>query len=267
MAIPVVSNAQANTASQSDRVKIALKDNFSLTLRFNAYPRFSFDLWLPELAIFDSDVDRSQGAQPIDGVWLGKWHGNLQVEGRLTSGNKIMDFICTLKPLSRNAIMLELEVLNAGKADWTDYAQLAFCLAPSEGNDSFSDKSGDRSYINSYQSGIQQITEAGEIGDFNHYPVGGLTDPKDSLQRARVKDGFVARQSADGQVTISFMWDVAARVDVNPGGLDCIHSHPAAGPLKAGESKLLHGFIMIREGTAEDQYKAMKSLIENRPYE
>ena len=58
------------------------------------------------------------------------------------------------------------------------------------------------------------------------------------------------------------MWEKAARVDVNPGGLDCIHSHPAVGPLKAGDTKSLKGFIMIREGTARDHYTEMKDLIE-----
>jgi hypothetical protein len=261
-AVPVISSAQANTASRTDLVKIALKDNFSLTLRFTAYPRLSFDLWLPELAIFDSDLDRSQLAQPIDGVWLAKREGNLQVKGRLTAGNKVMDFKCTLKPLSMDAIMLDLEVLNSGQVDWTGYAQLAVCLAPSEGNAAFSDSTGARTYIHTRHAGIQSICEAGDVGDFNHYAVDDHNDPGDSVQRARVKDGFVARVSSDGKLSISFMWEDAARVDVNPGGLDCIHSHPAAGPLKAGKSKSLHGFIMIREGTAEDHYTSMKSLIE-----
>lgn len=261
-AVPVISDAQANTASRIDLVKIALKDNFSLTLRFSAYPRFSFDLWLPELAIFDSDLDRSQPAQPIDGVWLAKREGNLQVKGRLTDGNKAMDFKCTLKPLSMDAIMLELEVLNSGQVDWTGYAQLAVCLAPSEGNAAFSDSTGGRSYINPRHAGVQSISEAGVVGDFNHYAVGDRNDPADSIQRARAEDGFVARESSDGKISISFIWDDAARVDVNPGGLDCIHSHPALGPLKAGESKSRKGYIMIREGTAGEHYTAMKELIE-----
>jgi hypothetical protein len=261
IALPVVSSAQAGPASRKDLVSIALKDNYSLTLRFNAYPRFAFDMWLPELAIFDSDLDRSQVAQPIEGVWLGKWQGNLQVEGRLTTGNKGMDFMCTLKPLTGDAIMLDLEVSNSGQVDWNDYAQLAVCLAPSEGNHAFSDKTGERSYVSSPHAGIQRITKAGVVGDFNHYAVEGHSDPGDTIQRAQVKDGFVARQSADGQLTLSFMWDEAARVDVNPGGLDCIHSDPAAGPLKAGETKILHGFIMIGEGTVKDRYTAMQNLI------
>jgi hypothetical protein len=265
LAMPVLCSAQASPASRTDLVKIALKDDYSLMLRFRAYPRYAFDLWLPELAIFDSDLDRSQEAQPIEGVWLGKWQGNLQVEGRLTTGNKGMDFLCTLKPLSGDALMLDLEVLNSGHADWNDYAQLAVCLAPSEGNHAFSDKTGDRSYVSSQHAGIQRITKAGVVGDFNHYAVEGHSDPADSIQRARVKDGFVARQSADGRLTLSFMWDDAARVDVNPGGLDCIHSDPAAGPLKAGETKILHGYIMIGKGTVEDRYTAMKNLIKDHP--
>jgi hypothetical protein len=111
-------------------------------------------------------------------------------------------------------------------------------------------------------AGIQSLTEAGVVGEYNHYAVGDHNDQADSLQRARVRDGFVTRESSGGKIYLSFMWDEAARVDVNPGGLDCIHSHAAAGPLKAGGSKSLKGFIMIREGTPGDQYDAMKDLIE-----
>ena len=262
LAMPALSNAQVNTASRTDLVKIALKDDFCLTLRFAAYPRLAFDLWLPELAIFDSDLDRSQEAQPIDGVWLAKRQGNLQVKGRLTAGNKAMDFTCLLKPLSEEAIMLELKVTNSGQADWTQYAQLAVCLASSEGNASFSDLSGNRSFIRSQHTGVHCITEIGDVGAFIHYAVGRVGDPADTLQRAQVRDGFVARESTDRKTCISFMWEDAARVDVNPRGLDCIHSHPAVGPLKAGDSKSLHGFIMIGEGTPGDQYAAMKALFQ-----
>ena len=59
------------------------------------------------------------------------------------------------------------------------------------------------------------------------------------------------------------MWEESARVDVNPGGLDCIHSHPSIGPLKAGDSRSLKGYIMMEEGTAEDHYSSMKDLIES----
>jgi hypothetical protein len=173
-----------------------------------------------------------------------------------------MDFECTLIPLSPSALMLELEVTNSGQVDWTDYAQLAICLAPMESNAAFSDTSGERSYLVAQNSGVTAISETGVVGDFNHYAVGGHNDHTDSIQRAQIKDGFVARESSDGKMTISFMWKNAARVDVNPGGLDCIHSHPAVGPLKAGDSKSLKGFIMIREGGPGDQYAIMKDLIE-----
>ncbi len=262
MAIPGSSHAQVISPSQEELVKIALKDKYCLTLRFNEYPGYAFNLWLPELAIFDSDLDRSQSAEPIDGVWLAKRYGNLRVTGRLRTENKSMDFKCTLNPLSTSAIMLELEVLNSGRLDWTDYAQLAVCLAPVESNAAFSDTSGERSYIISQNAGMHSITEAGVVGDYNHYAVGDRNDNTDPIQRAQLKDGFVARESHDGKITISFMWEKSARVDVNPGGLDCIHSHPAVGPLKAGDSKSLKGYIMIREGTAGDHYTLMKDLIE-----
>jgi len=262
LAIPGSSQAQVTSPSQEELVKIALKDKYGLTLRFNAYPSYAFNLWLPELAIFDSDLDRSKDAHPIDGVWLARIYGNLQVTGRLTTEFQRMDFKCTLIPLSASTIMLELEVTNSGQVDWTDYAQLAVCLAPMEGNAAFSDTSGDRSYLVGQNSGIQTISMAGEVGDYNHYAVGDRNDHTDSIQRALVKDGFVARESSDGKMSISFMWEDAARVDVNPGGLDCIHSHPAVGPLKAGESKSLKGFIMIMKGTPGDQYAEMKDLID-----
>jgi len=265
LVIPGLSDAQVISASQEELVKIALKNKYCLTLRFNEFPAYAFHLWLPELAIFDSDLDRSRAAKPINGVWLARRQGNLQVSGRLTTGNKRMDFKCTLKPLSTSAIMLALEVINAGQQDWTDYTQLAVCLAPAEGNAAFSDTTGERSYINPQHTLIHSITGVGVVGDFNHYAVGDRNDPADSIQRSRVKDGFVARESSDGKISISFMWENAARVDVNPGGLDCIHSHPAAGPLKAGESKSLNGYIMIREGTARDHYTLMKELIDKYP--
>lgn len=261
LAIPGSSEAQVRSASQEELVKIALKDKYCLTLRFNQYPGYAFNLWLPELAIFDSDLDRSQAADPIDGVWLVKRHGNLQVKGRLTAGNKNMDFKCTLNPLSASSIMLILEVLNSGQVDWTDYAQLAVCLGPAGNNVSFSDTTGKRSYINGQDAGIRSITSAGAVGDYNHYAVGGRNDNMDSIQRTHVKDGFVARETTDGKISISFMWEEAARVDVNPGGLDCIHSHPAVGPLKAGDSKSLNGYILIGDGTAVDHYISMKDLI------
>lgn len=262
LSIPGSSEAQVRSASHEELVKIALKDKYCLTLRFNEYPGYAFNLWFPELAIFDSDLDRSQAADPIDGVWLAKRHGNLQVKGRLMAGNKSMDFKCTLHPLSTSIIMLDLEVLNSGKVDWTDYAQLAVCLAPAGDNVIFSDTTGERSYINGQDAGISSITNAGVVDDYNHYAVGDRIDNSDSIQRARINDGFVARESTDGKISISFMWEEAARVDVNPGGLDCIHSHPAVGPLKAGDSKSLNGYILIGDGTAFDHYISMKDLVE-----
>jgi len=262
LSIPGSSQAQVPSPSQEELVKIALKDEYGLTLRFNAYPAYAFNLWLPELAIFDSDLDRSKDAHPIDGVWLARRYGNLQVTGRLTTEIKSMDFKCTLIPISASAIMLELEVMNSGQVEWSDYAQLAICLAPVEGNTTFSDTSGERSFLLSQNSDIRSITEIGVVGDYNHYAVGGHHDQTDSIQRAQINDGFVSRKSSDGKISISFMWEDAARADVNPGGLDCIHSHPAVGPLKAGDSKSIKGFIMIQEGTPRDHYALMKDLID-----
>ena len=263
LGIPGSSDAQVTSPSKGELVKIALKDKYCLTLTFNEYPGYAFNLWLPELAIFDSDLDRSQTADPIDGVWLAKRHGNLQVKGRLLAGNKSMDFTCTLNPLSASSIMLELEVLNSGQVDWADYTQLAVCLAPADDNVSFSDKTGEHSYVNSPDAGISPITSAGVVGDYNHYAVGDRNDNTDTIQRAHLKDGFVARERTEGKISISFMWEEAARVDVNPGGLDCIHSHPAIGPLKAGDSKSLNGYILIRDGTPWDHYAFMKELAES----
>jgi hypothetical protein len=206
-------------------------------------------------------MDRSTVAEPKDGVWLAKRHGNLQVRGQFKAENKRMDFKCNLIPQSASSLMLELEVENTGQSDWTDYAQLAVCLAPAENNTVFSDSIGDRSYVYLKDSGILPITQAGDVGAFNHYAVGELDDPQDSIQRSNVDNGFVARENTNGKLAISFMWDCSARVDVNPGGLDCIHSHPATGPLKAGESKTLKGYIMLREGSPEDHYVLLLELI------
>jgi hypothetical protein len=253
--------AQVLSPPQEERVRIALKDDYCLTLRFDQYPKYAFYLWLPELAIFNDDQDRSSTAEPVEGVWLAKRQGNLQVKGRLRSADKQMDFRCSLHPQSASTILLELKVENTGLSDWTDYAQLAVCLAPAGNNRAFSDSSGDRSYIINEDSGILPITQAGKVGAFNHYPVGERFDPKDSIQRTNVENGFVARESIDGKSTISFMWEHAARVDVNPGGLDCIHSHPAVGPLIPGESKTLKGYIMLEKGSPEDHHISMKKLI------
>jgi hypothetical protein len=263
LANPGSSYAQVTSPSQTELVKIALKDKYSLTLRFNDYPGYAFNLWLPELAIFDSDLDRSQAADPIEGVWLSRRYGHLQVKGQLSTEKKGMDFKCTLNPLSASVVMLELEILNTGPQDWTDYAQLAVCLAPAASNNVFSDTTGERSYLNPKNARIQSIADAGVVGDYNHYVVGDRNDYSDSIQRARLSDGFVARERTDEKISISFMWEESARVDVNPGGLDCIHSHPAIGPLKAGDSKSLKGYIMIGEGTAEDHYTSMQDLIES----
>ena len=259
--LPVLTDsafAQVISPAQEERVKIALKDDYCLTLRFDQYPRYAFHLWLPELAIFDDDQDRSTTAEPVDGVWLAKRHGNLQVKGRLKTADKQIDFKCSLDPQTASTILLEMEVENTGVSDWTDYAQLAICLAPAENNRAFSDSSGDRSYIRQKDTGIVPITHAGNVGAFNHYPVGQRNDPKDSIQGTNVDNGFVARQSSNEKLTVSFMWENSARVDVNPGGLDCIHSHPAVGPLNAGESKTLKGYIMLGEGSPEDQYNSMQ---------
>lgn len=262
LAIPGSSQAQVTSPSQEELIKIALKNKYCLTLRFNEYPGYAFNLWLPELAIFDSDMDRTEAADPIDGVWLSKRYGNLQLTGRLSTETKRMDFKCTLNPLSSSTMMLELEVQNTGQVDWSNYAQLAVCLAPVESNAAFSDTSGARSYISSPNVGIQSLSEAGIVGNYNHYAVGDHNDQTDSIQRTTVKDGFIVRESSDRKMSVSFMWEDAARVDVNPGGLDCIHSHPAVGPLKAGDSRSLKGFIMIREGSPRDHYALMKDLID-----
>ena len=258
---PDTVEAQVISPAREEQVKIALKDNYCLTLRFNQYPRYAFNLWLPELAIFDNDNDRSSVAEPVDGVWLAKRQGNLQVKGRLKALNKQMDFRCTLIPQSTSSILLELEVENTGPSDWSDYTHLAICLAPAENNPAFSDSSGDRSYIFAQDSGLLPITRTGEVGPFNHYPVGERNDPQDSIQRSNLDNGYVARESNNGKLTISFMWNGSARVDVNPGGLDCIHSHPATGPLKPGESRTQKGYILLSETSPEDHYKSLQELL------
>jgi len=84
------------------------------------------------------------------------------------------------------------------------------------------------------------------------------TDPDDAEERNQVADGYVARTSRDGKLTLSICWDESSRVDVNPGGLKCIHSHPAIGPLKPGETLTRKGLIMIKESSVQDNYELMK---------
>ena len=259
--IPEESEAQAISETTKDLVEISVIDSFSLSLRFNAYPEYAFVMWLPELAIFDSDLERSHTNNAIDGEWFEKDQGYWQVKGQAGTDKKSVVYKCILKPLSAGAMMLMLEATNAGQHAWTDYAQLAICLAPDKRNTAFSDKSGTRSFITSERDKIIPLRTAGEVGAYNHYVVGDRSDTSDSIQRAHVHDGFAARTSVDGKITISFIWENAARVDVNPGGLDCIHSHPAIGPLNPGDSKSLIGFIIINEGSAREHHSAMNNLI------
>jgi len=239
---------------------IPVNDSFHLELNFPDYPDHHFSLWLPELVIFNKDSERKM-LQSINGTWYEKDTGNVIVMGKTMEGARSLDFKCLLRPLSKSSVMLVLEVENTGTDAWSDYAQLAICLAPEKGELAFSDTSGAMSFIMSLEGEIIALPEAGTVEGYNHYPVGHRSDDSDTAQVTRIDDGFIGRTGSRGNTTISFMWNNSARVDVNPGGLDCIHSHPAIGPLDPGDSKIVFGFINIGPGDAASRYDIMEDLI------
>ena len=140
------------------------------------------------------------------------------------------------------------------------YAHLAVCLSPRQ-DSCFSDKSGERTYVVNKNGKITSISELDTVGKFNHYPVAHVNDATDGVQRKTVLNGFVARTNKSEKSTISFMWDKAARIDVNPGGLDCIHSHPAIGPLKPGETTVCKGRLLIKDLSPEKSLNMMQKAL------
>jgi hypothetical protein len=176
-----------------------------------------------------------------------------------TEGKQRASFRCTLTPIAADEILMVLDVRNTGNVLWSDYAQLAICLSPKQ--ETMHDSLGSRTFINTRNSSLTAISEIGNAGGFNHFPVGVRTDPADPDERDRVVDGFVARKNQDGKLILSVYWNESARVDVNPGGFNCIHSHPAIGPLEPGDTLTRYGIIMVKESSVMNQYDLMMARL------
>lgn len=242
----------------SDVMKLTPSKPYSLVLSFPGCPENTFGLWLPETAIFDSDSSRAECRSMTE--WFRKTDQGASVVGEAEEGKWKAAFVCCLEPLAEDELMLVLEVKNVGDIPWTNYAQLAICLSARE--KVFHDQRGERTFVVTEKAGLCPLAKTGIVGPLNHYPVDDRTDPEDGLQQTRVSSGFVARMSADSGLTVSFSWDKAARVDVNPGGLSCIHSHPSIGPLNPGETVRRRGFIMIKKATIQDSFEFMQAQLQ-----
>jgi len=248
----------ACTGSKKELELMSIKpaEAYNLVLSSPKYPDATFSFWLPELVIFDNDKDRAECKIHKD--WYTQKGQSIIVEGE-TKGEQRVSFKCKLTPKSKDEILLTLNVRNTGDIPLSDYAHLAICLSPQQGV--FWDSLGSRTYVNSKDGRLISILQNGDVKDFNHYPVGDRTDNADTEQRDPVSDGYVARTSPDGKLILSFCWDESARIDVNPGGLKCIHSHPAIGPLNPGERLTRKGLIMIKKSNVTDNYKLMQARI------
>ncbi|HKJ69056.1 MAG TPA: hypothetical protein VKA68_13940 [bacterium] len=215
---------------------------FAFTLSSPTHPGMNFRLWLPELAIFNSDSQRGE-PELMDTEWVGQENGNVRVSG--IAGDKVhtVRFEFLLSPTDKTTLALTLTVENTGDSAFNDYANLAVCLSPMDS--SFGDQTGFRTFAVNKEGQLRPVRELAEYESFNHYPVDDRADVNDPEERCQLANGFVARTNMEGSNTIAFKWDKSARVDVNPGGLDCIHSHPAIGPLNPGESITRHGYIVM----------------------
>jgi hypothetical protein len=236
------------------------EDPYIFNIQFQRDSLYDFRLWFPELAIFDYDSSRANTVGAPDQKWSEKSQNGFLVSGEIYKNDMKIDFKYNIMAFSNEVIKLELEVKNTGRLPWSDYAQLAICLAPV--SQYFSDRVGNRTFIHAGLDLFRSLKEAGTVRDFNHYPVKHRNDTNDPNQRIRVASGYVSRLSADKKCIISFSWDESARVDVNPGGLDCIHSHPAIGPLEPGNSIKRTGFIVLTHTDIKQNFNFSKDLID-----
>ena len=236
---------------------ISPENPYFFKIQFQSDIQQYFHLWFPELVIFEADSSRA--TVPVISIrnWFIKTSDGFRVNGRIDDS---IDFHYFVKPVNRNMIKLELAVKNTGSHPFPCYAQLAVCLAPL--SQTFSDTIGDRTFINVKESELKAVNEVAVFDNFNHYPVRPKTDLSDSVQRIQVSSGYVSRSNKDKNMFIAFFWDSVARVDVNPGGLDCIHSHPAIGPLNPGATIKRTGYILLKEGSASEGLKMSQDLFE-----
>jgi len=234
-------------------------DPYLFNIEFQRDSLYKFRLWFPELAIFNCDSSRAITEEIAPGEWAEKTENGYYVTGKIYENGRAIDFKYNISVFSNEAVKLELQVKNTGRFPWSEYAQLAVCLAPA--CKTFSDTIGNRTFIQTELNLLNSIKKAGKVDDFNHYPVKHRNDTNDPDQRFQVASGYVSRANADLNYSISFIWDESARVDVNPGGLDCIHSHPAIGPLKPGETITRTGFIVLTNTDAEQNFDFSRNLI------
>jgi hypothetical protein len=234
-------------------------DPYIFDIQFHLDGLQRFRLWFPELALFDSDSSRALTKEFTNREWVEKTQDGFSVIGKIDKNAWEIDYNYNVKLYADHVIQLDLEVKNTGKLPWSAYAQLAVCLAPV--SKAFSDTAGYRTFLHVGPDQLKSLQEAGAVDDFNHYPVSPRNDSTDPDQKIQVSSGFVSRLSADKELVISFAWDKSARVDVNPGGLDCIHSHPAIGPLQPGEKIKRTGFIILTNKVAHENFKILKDLL------
>jgi hypothetical protein len=254
---PVMKEGKQGGVSESGHLTIKPVEPYIFQIQFQDDSLQQFRLWFPEVAIFDRDTSRAAIDEVAGEEWFKKTSDGFLVTGTIGNSYMRVDFKYNIRVVSDTMIKLELEVKNTGKLSWSDYAHLAACLAPV--TPVFSDKAGDRTYIETEYNLLSSLIETGVVDDFNHYPVIPRTDLTDSVQRVQVVSGFVSRLSRDEKTNISFCWDKAARVDVNPGGLDCIHSAPAIGPLEPGETVLREGYVLLRKGTVLESCEILRN--------
>jgi hypothetical protein len=241
-------------------LKILPDDPYLFNIQFQQDSIYKFRLWFPELAIFDCDSSRALTEDVSNGDWVEENQDGFIIFGKIGDNELKINFKYHIMAFSEKAVKLELEIENAGKLPWSDYAQLAVCLAPV--GKTFSDTIGDRTYIHIGQNRLKSIAETSIVNSFNHYPVSPRSDSADLDQRIQLASGFVSRLSVEKQSVISFLWDKSARVDVNPGGLDCIHSHPAIGPLEPGGIIERTGFIVLTKTDVEQNFNFSRNLID-----
>jgi len=235
-------------------------DPYIFSIQFQQDKLQQFRLWFPELAIFDRDSARAITEEVTNRDWIEKTRDGYSVTGKIRKNEMEIDLKYSIEAFSDEAVKLELEIRNTGRLPWFEYAQLAVCLAPV--SKTFSDTVGNRTMIHVGPDLLKSIKAASVVKNFNHYPVKPRKDNSDPEERIQVESGFVSRFSIDKESVISFSWDEAARIDVNPGGLDCIHSHPAIGPLQPGETIKRTGFILLTKTNTQKNFNISQNLME-----
>ena len=232
---------------------------FRFSIQFDKGERSKFNLWLPELIIFNCDSSRSIRDFPIDTIWYRNKTNGYSVGGISENDICRVKYRYQLRILRENLVSIIIRAINIGDQELTDYAQMAVCLSPV--SKEFSDKEGSRTYVIKNEK-LVSIKNIDVVNDYNHYPVKGHFDKSDPDQRVAVTDNYVCRKSVKGDFWCSITWDESVRIDVNPGGLDCFHSHPAIGPLKKGESLYRYGIILFSKSTGFAAYEKSSSFLD-----